>query len=52
MSKDMKIVGYQLLSNEEIELHQEVELQGLSKARVIGSIELECNRKVGFMPNS
>jgi hypothetical protein len=40
MSEDLKIIGYQLLTNNEVELHSQEELQALFKGKVVSKAEL------------
>jgi phosphoribosylformylglycinamidine (FGAM) synthase PurS component len=46
MSQDFKVVGYMLLTNDEVDLHTQEELEQLSKKKVINPIMLDYNIKV------
>ena len=46
MNKDIKILGYQLMCNSDVELHSDLEIQNLIKGKVLEQSDLENNKKV------
>ena len=49
MSEDFRVVGMELLSNAEVELHSQEELEQLAKRRVISKEFLRYNDQVGVV---
>lgn len=46
MESDIKVMGYQLLSDSEVELHSNEEIQTLVKAKVLNKEHLQYNLAV------